>query len=69
MATDKSINIRQTQATESIAEALIEVNERLKVIEATLDGIKAAMSGVKQPQPQGKLEAASQSVTKKYPGK
>ncbi len=66
MATDKSLNIRQTQATESLAQALIEVNERLEAIEATLDGIKAAMSGVKSSPQVGRLEDASRSVAKKY---
>lgn len=76
MATDKSINIRQTQATESLADALKEVRDQLKAIRADLDQLKAAVivgakvqtstSGSFTP---SKLETASRNVATKQSGK
>lgn len=77
MATDKSINIRQTQATESLADALKEVRDQLKAIRADLDELKAALVGNKPSantstssrwNPPTKLEEAGQSVAKKQSG-
>ena len=62
MATDKSINMRQTQATESIANALIEMQDRLKAIQKQLDEIYAVMIAAGEFKP-GKLETASRSAS------
>lgn len=44
MATDKSLNIRQLLATETTAEAIVELRGRLERIEKLLEEVKAAVA-------------------------
>lgn len=56
MATDKSINIRQTQATESLAASIEAINKSLAAMEKELAGIKALLQPTK-------LQVSGQRVT------
>lgn len=61
MATEKSLNIRQIKATETLAAELAELRQAMARIEAGLAELKAMLAEMARP---SKLEQASQAVNK-----
>jgi hypothetical protein len=60
MATDKSINIRQAEATEKLAVALADIQQILKELKTDLDELKSL---AKVPQgSETKFEAANRQI-------
>jgi len=65
MATDKSINIRQVEATEKLAVALTEIDSKLAKLSADVAALKALLSA----KPETKFQAASSQVAARQGGK
>jgi len=56
MATDKSINIKQMEATEKLAVTLAEINEKMAALQAGMDQLLARLKP---------LESASNQVARR----
>lgn len=63
MATDKSINIRQVEATEKLAVALTEIERKMAELKAGLDEVKALLS-----KPETKFQQANREVSNRQRG-
>jgi len=63
MATDKSINIRQVEATEKLAATLTEIERKIAELRAGLDEVKALLS-----KPETKFQQTSREVSSRQRG-
>jgi len=62
MATDKSINIRQVEATEKLAVALTEIDSKLGKLSADVAALKALLSA----KPESKFQTDSNQVASRH---
>ena len=62
MATDKSINIRQVEATEKLAAALAMIEQQIAELKADVSAVKALLAG-------GKFQEANRQVSTRQGGK